>query len=101
MEDRMKDVERAVETYKERLAAEAELAPRDVAEIEDHLRTLIEDLRATGVPLGRAIEQAAEGLGAPARLAREHSRVRTPFGARLSRLRAWSALALILPMIAL
>jgi hypothetical protein len=97
MEADMTEVDRAIESYKAGLAQAAELAPRDVAEIEDHLRTLIEDLRASGIPLAQAIEHAARRLGDPARIAREHARVRTPFGARLSRLRTWSALALIVP----
>jgi hypothetical protein len=95
----MTDLDRAVAEYKERVAAESELAPRDVAEIEDHLRTLIEHLRASGLPLAHAIETAATRLGDPARIAREHARVRTAFGARLSRLRTWSVAALIAPML--
>ncbi|HEY0252757.1 MAG TPA: hypothetical protein VGC41_14580, partial [Kofleriaceae bacterium] len=37
--------------------------------------------------------------GEPAELAREHARVRSPFGARLSRVRAYSAAALLVPLL--
>lgn len=91
------DVDRAIEDYRAQLAAEAELARGDLAEIEDHLRTLIEQLRAEGLPVGEAITLAARRLGDPRQLAREHARVRTPFGAKLSRTRAYSAAALLAP----
>ena len=98
----MKDeVEQAIEHYRARLAAEAELARGDLAEIEDHLRTLIDALREDGLPAGEAIVEAARRLGDPRQLAREHARVRTPFGAKLSRARAWSACALLLPYLVL
>lgn len=91
------DVDVAIAQYRSQLAAEAELARGDLAEIEDHLRMLIEALRAAGLPAGEAIAEAARRLGDPRQLAREHARVRTPFGAKLSRARAWSAVVLLLP----
>ncbi|HEY1552848.1 MAG TPA: hypothetical protein VGG28_33695 [Kofleriaceae bacterium] len=89
------DVEKLVAKYRIEIAAEAELARGDLDEIEDHLRTLVDDLRERGMPLAEAVETAALRLGKPRELAVEHSRVRTAFGARLSRARAWSAAALL------
>lgn len=98
----MKDVDTAteetIEQYRKQLVAEAELADGDLAEIEDHLRTLTDDLRVGGMPAAEAVTEAARRLGDPKHLAREHSRVRSPFGARLSRARAWSAAALLVPV---
>jgi hypothetical protein len=103
MEDRMsndtKDVDRAIAAYRRELVAEAELAAEDLDEIEDHLRTLTADLRATGLPAAAAVTEAARRVGDPRRLAREHARVRSPFGAQLSRLRAWSAALVLAPML--
>ncbi len=95
----MKEIDDAIEQYRRELTAEAELAHGDLAEIEDHLRTLADELRATGMPAGEAIAEAARRLGDPAQLAREHARVRSPFGAKLSRLRAWSAALLLMPFV--
>lgn len=92
----MTEIDHAIESYRAELAAEAELARDDLAELEDHLRTLIDDLRATGLSSEQAITAARQRLGDPALLAREHARVRTPFGARLSRARAFSAGTLFL-----
>jgi hypothetical protein len=93
------EVDRAIEGYCRELQAEAELARGDVREIEDHMRTLVDDLRERGMPAGAAIAEAARRLGEPRALAREQARVRSPFGARLSRARAWSAAALLVPML--
>lgn len=92
------DVDEAIEHYRTQLLAEADLGAGDLDEIEDHLRTLIEDLRATGMPADAAVTEAARRLGDPRTVAREHARVRGAFGAKLSRLRAWSAAVLMLPM---
>jgi hypothetical protein len=89
-----------VAEYRREMLAEAELARGDVAELEDHLRALIDELRTGGMPAAQAIAEAARRLGNPRAVAREHARVRTVFGARLSRLRAWSVVALMLPMLA-
>ncbi|HVK86450.1 MAG TPA: hypothetical protein VM513_20165 [Kofleriaceae bacterium] len=94
-----KDVDEAIEHYRTQLLAEAELGARELDEIEDHLRTLIEDLRATGMPATVAVTEAARRVGDPRAVAREHARVRGAFGAKLSRLRAWSVAALMLPML--
>ncbi|HUJ58120.1 MAG TPA: hypothetical protein VLX92_06500 [Kofleriaceae bacterium] len=88
-------VEKAITTYCTELDAEAELASRDLAEIEDHLRALIDDLRGRGMPLGDAIAEAGRRLGAPRLVAREHARVRSPFGARIAPWRARSAAAIV------
>lgn len=93
----MKEIDDAIARYREELAAEAGLAERDLAEIEDHMRALIDELRAT-MPLAAAIAQARGRFGEPRAVAREHAQVRTAFGARLSRARAWSAVAMLLPM---
>ena len=92
------DVDAAIEAYRLELAAEAELAAGDLDEIEDHLRELIAELRAAGRG-AEAIAVARRRLGDPRAVAREHARVRSPFGARPSRLRAWSAAALLAPMV--
>ena len=99
MTDDVTETDRAIEHYRAELQAEAELARGDLAEIEDHLRSLIDELRAGGLPAGEAIAEAARRLGDPRQVAREHARVRTPFGARLSRARAWSAAALLAPLV--
>ena len=62
---------------------------------------LVDELRERGVPLAEAVALAAQRLGEPRQLAREHARVRSPFGARLSRARAWSATALLVLPLAL
>jgi hypothetical protein len=101
MEDGMiDDLAEAIERYRAEIAAEAELSRADLDEIEDHMRALVAELREGGLPLAEAIAHARIRLGEPRQLAREHARVRSPFGARLSRSRAWSAAALLaLPMI--
>ncbi|HEY1816337.1 MAG TPA: hypothetical protein VGG74_28510 [Kofleriaceae bacterium] len=94
------DVDEAIERYRAEVTAEAELSRADLDEIEDHMRALVADLREGGLPLAEAIAHARARLGEPRQLAREHARVRSPFGARLSRSRAWSAAALLaLPVI--
>lgn len=93
----MKEIEDAIAQYTRELTAEAELARGDLAEIEDHLRSLIDELRASGLESAEAVTEAARRLGDPRQLAREHARVRTPFGARISRVRAWSATLLLAP----
>jgi hypothetical protein len=99
LEDSVTDLYCPTAAYRRELCAEAELTGTDLAEIEGDLRELIENLRARGIPLGEAIAEAARRLGDPRRGAREDARVRTPFGAKLSRLRAWSAAALLLPFV--
>lgn len=50
VENRVSDdqsVNEAIETYRQQLTAEAELARGDLDEIEDHMRTLIDEPRAT------------------------------------------------------
>lgn len=98
----MKDdvVETAIARYRAELTTEAELAASDLDEIEDHLRTLAGDLRDEGMPAALAVTEAAQRLGDPVVLAREHARVRSPFGAKLSRMRAWSAAIPIAIMLA-
>lgn len=95
----IKDEDRAIEAYRKQLAAEADLAAGDLDEIEDHLRSLTDDLRERGMPASVAVAEAARRLGDPRTVAREHARVRPAFGAKLSRARAWSAAALMLPML--
>ena len=93
------EIDRAVRRYRDELSAEVELAERDLDEIEDHLRSLTEELREGGLPTAAALAEACRRLGDPRPLAREHARVRSPFGIRLSRLRAWSAAALLMPFL--
>ena len=95
----MNEVDDAIARYRAELTQEAALAERDLAELEDHFRSLVDELRATQ-PLAAAIAAARQRLGDPRAVAREHARVRTSFGARLSRARAWSAVALLAPMAA-
>ncbi|HEY4175425.1 MAG TPA: permease prefix domain 1-containing protein [Kofleriaceae bacterium] len=90
-----KELEAAVATYREQLRAEADLGKKELGEIEDHLRDLIADLRERGMPLADATREAALRLGDPKAIAREHARVRTPFGAKLPAWRAWVASAAI------
>ena len=93
------EIETAVATYTAELLAEAELGRAELAELEDHLRTLIAELRAQGMPAAQAVTEAAHRLGQPRAIAREHARVRSVFGARIGRARAWSVVALMVPML--
>jgi hypothetical protein len=99
VEDDMKEkeIDAAIARYRDELAGEAALADRDLAEIEDHMRELIGELRDT-MPLADAIIEARRRFGDPRAVAREHAQVRTPFGARLSGVRVWSAVALLVPI---
>lgn len=94
----MTQVDDVIEQYKSELLAEAELARDDLQEIEDHLRTLTEELCERGMPALEAVKAACGRLGEPRAVAREHARVRSPFGARLSRVRSVSAAALLLTL---
>jgi hypothetical protein len=93
------EIDDAIAQYREQLTAEAELARADIAEIEDHLRSLIDELQGIGMPAAEAIAEAARRLGDPRQLAREHARVRTPFGAKLSFAGALSTTLLSLPLL--
>ena len=97
----MNDVDEAIEAYRARVVAEAELAEPDLDEIEDHLRALTTQLQCDGLAATAAVAEAARRLGDPRRVAREHARVRSPFGAKISRLRAWSAALLLGPPMAI
>lgn len=97
----MNQIDHAVSEYLTELEAEAEIAREDLAELEDHMRSLVEDLRRTGASTDEAIARAKLRLGDPKVIAREHARVRTPFGAKLGRARAWSAGSLFLALVAL
>ena len=92
-------IDRAIDRYREQLLATAEIGTSELAEIEDHLRALTAELRADGIPAGSAIAEACRRLGDPGLVAQEHARVRSPFGAKLSRARAWSAVALMFPVV--
>lgn len=76
-------IDEAVGRYRELLAGEVDIGRAALDEIEDHMRSLVADLRATGMPTANAITEAAERLGDPREVAREHARVRTSFGAKL------------------
>ena len=91
--------ETEIAAYRAQLRAQAELADGDLDEIEDHLRTLTHELRARGMPAATAVTEAARRLGQPRDLAREHSRVRSAFGSRLSPARTWSVVVLLVPML--
>jgi hypothetical protein len=93
--------EEVIAKYKADLVGEAEIARSDLDEIEDHLRLLADELRTAGMPRLAAVREACVRLGNPRDLAREHARVRSPFGARLSGPRTLSAIALLLPILAL
>lgn len=93
------DYEQAIATYRAQLRAEAELADGDLDEIEDHLRSLTDELRGRGLPVAEAVTEAARRLGEPREVAREHNRVRSAFGARLSKARTWSLVALLVPQL--
>jgi hypothetical protein len=95
------ELDEAIAAYRAQLRAQAELADGDLDEIEDHLRSLTAQLREHGMPAADAVTEAARRLGEPRAIAREHSRVRSAFGSRLSALRTWSVLVLFVPMLAL
>jgi len=89
------DVDDAIAKYRRQVEAEAKLAESDLDELEEHLRELTDELRTTGMSAAEAVTEAARRLGDPRQLAREHVRVRSPFGAPLSAARAWSAAAIL------
>ncbi len=91
------DLDTRIARYRTELQSEADLARGDLDELEDHLRCLTAELRERGLPATAALAEAARRLGDPAALAREHAKVGAPFGARISRTRAWSAAALLAP----
>ena len=97
----MSEVDEAIEAYRTQVVAEAELAEADLDEIEDHLRALSARLQSDGVAATEAVAEAARRLGDPRRVAREHARVRSPFGAKISRVRGWSAALLLAPPMAI
>jgi hypothetical protein len=97
MTARSDEDDRVLLEYREALLAEAELARADLDELDDHVRMLADDLHASGMARTDAIREACRRLGDPGALAREHARVRSPFGAKLARVRAWSAALLLAP----
>lgn len=100
MEANVTDVDKAIAEYRRRVQAEAKLAESDLDEIEEHLRELTDNLRNGGMPATEAVTEATRRLGDPRQLAREHARVRSPFGAPLSAGRAWSAaVLLVVPLV--
>jgi hypothetical protein len=94
-------MDEAIAAYRKQVSAAADLASGDLDEIEDHLRTLADELRDRGMPAVDAVTEAARRIGDPKLLAREVCRVRSVFGARLSRARTWSVIALLAPMFVL
>lgn len=111
------DCERAIDSYRRQLRDEG-LSARDAAELCDHLRELVAEARADAatdaappgaasattdaqVDAGTAVARAVARLGDPRALAAEYARVRPAFGAALSRARAFSAAALLLPIVAI
>jgi len=81
----------AIEAYRRELR-EAGIEEADVAELIDHL---LESAREVGAA------EAVARLGEPRALAGELGRARPAFGAQLPRARAWSAAALLAPLVAL
>jgi hypothetical protein len=96
MEANVTDVDDAVAKFRRQVQAEATLDESDLDELEEHLRELTDELRTTGMSAAEAVAEAARRLGDPRQLAREHVRVRSPFGAPLSTARAWSAAVLFI-----
>jgi hypothetical protein len=92
-------VNRAVARYREQISREADLGRARLDEIEDHMRLLIDDLQASGLPTAKAITEAARRLGDPREVAREHARVGVAFGAKLPLWRALAVMALVLPLV--
>ena len=99
MEAGMSEVEEFIEQYKRELVAEAELARDDLREIEDHLRTLTAELRESGMSSVDAVRMACERLGDPRAVAREHAKMGSQFGERLSWARTISAALLLLTFV--
>lgn len=93
----MKEIDEGIVAYRVALTREADVGRSELAEIEDHLRALTRALVDDGMPAAQAVTEAARRLGEPRTLARELAAVRPPWGAKLSRARAWSAVALLLP----
>lgn len=92
-------IETAIADYREQLAREADVGRATLDELEDHMRLLVDELRESGMPVALAVTEAAKRLGDPRELAREHARVRTPFGAKLPQWRALAVIALVLPQV--
>ncbi len=93
----MTDLEHAIAAYRAELCAHADVATADLDELEDHFRCAVEQLRSAGMTSERAIAETLARIGAPRPLSREHVRVRTHFGTRLSRARALAAAAVLMP----
>ncbi|MGE0549388.1 MAG: hypothetical protein AB7O24_05415 [Kofleriaceae bacterium] len=94
-------IDAAISRYLAELTAGGELGPSDLDEIEAHLRSLIDDLRDADLTIDDAIAEATRRMGEPCAIARELTCVRSPFGATLSRGRAWSSAVLLVPVIVL
>ena len=95
----MSDDDDVVRAYRAELVAAGDLDPKDLDELEDHLRLLIEEMRAAGVP--DPIGAARHQLGEPTQVAREHARVRPGFATRLGGARLWSAVVMVAVITAL
>jgi len=70
----MDDVDRAIADYRAELAANAAIGAGEADELEDHLRLLIDELRAAGATTQAAIAAARVRLGAPREIAAESTR---------------------------
>jgi len=70
----MFDLENAIRTWKATLEANDAFGQRDVAELEDHLRDQIDDLRKSGTSLEMAFQVATEKIGSHQELAREFAK---------------------------
>ncbi len=62
----MNDLEHAIAAYRAELCASADVASPDLDELEDHLRSTVDDLRARWATHGAAVTALALALGAPA-----------------------------------
>lgn len=85
------DIDDAIADYRAELLASAALDEAEIAELEDHLRELIVELRGTSATTAAVIARARQRLGEPRAVAIECARVRTAFGTRIAPARAWSA----------
>ncbi|MCA9676410.1 MAG: hypothetical protein H6709_11530 [Kofleriaceae bacterium] len=99
-DDRDAALDAAIARYRADVAERAALAATDLDELEDHLRALVDDLRAAGRTCDAAFDEAVRRLGEPRALAREYRRRRPEFSAPAPRATTWSAATLVAGLIA-
>jgi hypothetical protein len=69
------DLESAIQQWRQRLAGEPSVSSDGLAELEEHLRTSIDDLRSKGLSAQEAYQIAAQRLGEPKAIGTEFQQI--------------------------